>query len=119
MSSLNESQQVADPYWFPNWSLDEQKNHHYGVGVLDASRLRAAVAQSSNFTIQNLGSGVWAAIAIDAGKAGGNAGFVAGDDGLLVIDTFESPEAARGAPGGNPEGQQPDDAFRGQYALPP
>jgi cyclase len=51
-------------------------------------------ADSANFTLVPLGNGVWAAIAKEGGKAGGNAGFVVGDDGVAVIDTFEDPAAA-------------------------
>ena len=46
------------------------------------------------FTLKPLGNGVYAAI--DAGgKAGSNAGFVVGDDGVAVIDAFFTPEAAK------------------------
>ena len=49
------------------------------------------------FTLKQVGPGVWAAI--DNPKAtapaGANAGFVIGDDGVAVIDTFSTEEAAR------------------------
>ena len=48
----------------------------------------------SDFALQKIGAGVWAAIVNDEGKAGGNAGFVIGDEGVLVIDTFQDPEPA-------------------------
>jgi cyclase len=52
-------------------------------------------AQSADFSLHRIGDDVWAAIVTDAGKAGGNAGFVVGDEGIAVIDTFEDPGAAR------------------------
>lgn len=48
-----------------------------------------------DFRLQKIGTGIWAAIVNDAGLAGGNAGFVIGDDGVLVIDTFQDPRPAR------------------------
>jgi len=50
------------------------------------------------FTLQDLGSGAWAAIdnaAAKADESGSNAGFVIGADGVLVVDTFENPAAAK------------------------
>jgi glyoxylase-like metal-dependent hydrolase (beta-lactamase superfamily II) len=49
---------------------------------------------ASDFALQKIGDGIWAAIVNDEGKAGGNAGFVIGDGGVLVIDTFQDPESA-------------------------
>jgi cyclase len=46
------------------------------------------------FTLKQVGPSAWAAIDLD-GHAGSNAGFVIGDDGVAVIDTFEHEEAAR------------------------
>jgi cyclase len=51
----------------------------------------ASAEAGADFTLQKIGDGVWAAIVDDAGKAGGNAGFVIGDDGVAVIDTFQDP----------------------------
>ena len=54
----------------------------------------AADAPKPYFSLHDLGHGVWAAIEVPGSHAGGNAGFVVGDDGVLVVDTFESKEAA-------------------------
>ena len=46
------------------------------------------------FTLEPLGHNVYAAIDKPKSSAGSNAGFVIGDDGVLVIDTFEDAKAA-------------------------
>jgi len=55
----------------------------------------AATANSLPFTLKSLGRNVYAAIDDAKGDAGANAGFVIGDDGVLVIDTFENEAAAK------------------------
>ncbi|HMF89310.1 MAG TPA: MBL fold metallo-hydrolase [Candidatus Angelobacter sp.] len=52
-------------------------------------------AEAQDFTIKKLGDGVYAALGVDGGKAGSNAGFVVGTNGVLVVDTFTDPAAAR------------------------
>lgn len=46
-----------------------------------------------NFTLVKVSEGVYAAIAKSGGLATGNAGFVVGDDGVLMVDTFFTPDA--------------------------
>jgi cyclase len=46
-------------------------------------------ADTPDFTIKKIGEGVYAAIGSDGGKAGSNAGFIVGSNGVVVIDTFE------------------------------
>jgi cyclase len=55
----------------------------------------APPANSLPFTLKPLGHNVWAAIDDAKGDAGANAGFVIGDNGVAVIDTFEHAEAAK------------------------
>jgi cyclase len=47
-----------------------------------------------HFTLVKLADGVFAAIAKSGGLASGNAGFISGDEGTLVFDTFFTPAAA-------------------------
>jgi glyoxylase-like metal-dependent hydrolase (beta-lactamase superfamily II) len=56
-----------------------------------------AAAQDSPlpFTLKQLAPGVYAAIDGPEHKAGSNAGFVIGDDGVLVVDALFTPDAAR------------------------
>ncbi|HEX9112432.1 MAG TPA: MBL fold metallo-hydrolase [Terriglobales bacterium] len=63
--------------------------------VLVALPCFSAAAGAPEFTLRKVGDGVWAVIASDAGKAFGNSGFVVGDNGVAVIDTFQDPEAAK------------------------
>src|SRR5580704_4479448 len=55
----------------------------------------ASAPSSPLFTLKPLGHNVWAAIDNAKGEAGANAGFVIGDNGVAIIDTFENPEAAK------------------------
>lgn len=55
----------------------------------------SAIAGAPYFTLHDLGHGVWAATAVPKSGAGANAGFVIGPDAVLVIDTFEDPDAAK------------------------
>lgn len=61
------------------------------LGIMACSR---ASAVTSDFVLQKIGDRVWAAVVNDQGKAGGNAGFVVGDDGVVVVDTFQDPQPA-------------------------
>src|SRR4051794_6130738 len=47
------------------------------------------------FVLKQVGPGVYAAIDGPEHKAGSNAGFVIGDDGVLVVDALFTPEAAK------------------------
>lgn len=58
-----------------------------------APGLPAVEPEPPPFTLKALGHGVYAAIDIE-GRAGANAGFIVGDDGVAVVDTFYQPAAA-------------------------
>jgi glyoxylase-like metal-dependent hydrolase (beta-lactamase superfamily II) len=55
----------------------------------------ALCADTADFTVKKIGEGVYAAIGADSGKAGSNAGFVVGSNGVVVIDTFTAVGPAR------------------------
>src|ERR1700730_9296401 len=65
------------------------------LALLLAFSVWPLLGAASDFRLQKIGNGVWAAIVNDEGLAGGNAGFVIGDDGVLVIDTFQDPRPAK------------------------
>lgn len=52
-------------------------------------------ADASDFTLKQIGQGVYAAISPDDSKAGSNAGFLVGSNGVLVVDTFTTTDAAK------------------------
>jgi glyoxylase-like metal-dependent hydrolase (beta-lactamase superfamily II) len=55
----------------------------------------AALCQSApEFTVSKVGEGVYAAVSPDRSKAGSNAGFVIGSNGVLVVDTFTNVSSA-------------------------
>src|SRR3954447_25753569 len=57
------------------------------IGALAALTATASAAQGSlPFVLKQVGPGVYAAIDGPEHKAGSNAGFVIGDDGVLVVD---------------------------------
>jgi len=58
-----------------------------------AAQPTAAASDALPFVLKQVGPGVYAAIG--GPKAGSNAGFVVGDDGVLVVDSFFYPDAAR------------------------
>ena len=58
------------------------------------SALAQTAAPNADFDLVKVGDGVYAAVAKPGGIASGNAGFVIGDDGVVVIDTFFTPAAA-------------------------
>jgi len=62
--------------------------------VSNASAQESAQPSGQPFALKPLGHNVYAAIDNPKGEAGANAGFVIGDDGVLVVDTFENPKAA-------------------------
>src|SRR5437868_11335438 len=47
------------------------------------------------FTLKQVGPGIYAAIDGPEHKAGSNAGFVIGDEGVLVVDAFFTNEASK------------------------
>ncbi len=53
-----------------------------------AANAQAAAASAPDFTVKKIGEGVYAAISGDSSKAGSNAGFIVGSNGVAVVDTF-------------------------------
>jgi glyoxylase-like metal-dependent hydrolase (beta-lactamase superfamily II) len=61
----------------------------------DAAAAQAPEPAPLPFVLKQVGPGVYAAIDGPEHKAGSNAGFVIGDDGVLVVDAFFNDEAAK------------------------
>src|SRR5205085_7837812 len=57
-----------------------------------AALAQAPASQPLPFVLKQVGPGVYAAIDGPEHKAGSNAGFIIGDDGVLVVDAFFTPE---------------------------
>jgi cyclase len=64
-----------------------------GLFCSNALAVSAAPKSEDDFQIVKVADGVYAAIAKSGGIASGNAGFVIGDDGVLIFDTFFTPAA--------------------------
>jgi cyclase len=60
-----------------------------------AARAQAPAPTPLPFVLKQVGPGVYAAIDGPEHKSGSNAGFVIGDDGVLVVDAFFNADAAR------------------------
>jgi cyclase len=71
--------------------------HALAIAVLVAFAAPAAAQGSAAlpFVLKEIGPGVYAAIDGPDHKAGSNAGFVIGDDGVLVVDSFFNVDAAK------------------------
>jgi cyclase len=66
------------------------------IGSLCTStHAQESATPSLPFTLKPLGNNVYAAIAVPKSNAGSNSGFIIGDDGVLVVDTFVTADAAK------------------------
>ena len=63
------------------------------VVVIPRSNTIAASKGEDDFQLTKVAEGVFAGISIPTGFAGSNAGFIIGDDGVIVVDTFTYPQA--------------------------
>ncbi len=64
-----------------------------GVTCLNREVTAVSPKADEDFQLVKVAEGVYAAIAKSGGLASGNAGFVIGDDGVLIFDTFFTPAA--------------------------
>lgn len=64
------------------------------LALVLASNAATAADTKPFFTLHEIARGVWAAVAVPGSHAGSNSGFIVGDDGVLVVDSFEDPAAA-------------------------
>src|SRR6266436_6088183 len=63
------------------------------TGSFASKKVRGEPKAADDFELIKVADGVYAAIAKPGGLASGNAGFVIGDDGVLIFDTFYTPAA--------------------------
>lgn len=63
------------------------------LALLVAPSTNSLAKAEDDFQLTKVAEGVYAAIAKSGGLASGNAGFVIGDQGVLVVDTFFTPAA--------------------------
>ncbi|HSE26072.1 MAG TPA: MBL fold metallo-hydrolase [Pyrinomonadaceae bacterium] len=72
------------------------KTRFFIISILVLTIYQPAISQTKSqddFKLTPVANGIFAGIALPAGLASGNAGFVVGDDGVLVVDTFFTPDA--------------------------
>lgn len=67
----------------------------FSCAAVATSQTPAPVSAKLPFELKLIGPNIWAAIDDSNGDAGANAGFVVGDSGVVVIDTFENETAAK------------------------
>src|SRR5258706_10763764 len=67
----------------------------FAIALIRPCELKTAAAPKAedDFQLVKVADGVYAGIAKSGGLASGNAGFVVGDDGVLIVDTFFTPVA--------------------------
>ena len=61
--------------------------------LAEVSTRGSVLKADDDFAITKVADGVYAAVAKAGGMASGNAGFVVGDEGVLIVDTFFTPTA--------------------------
>jgi glyoxylase-like metal-dependent hydrolase (beta-lactamase superfamily II) len=64
------------------------------IFYLSLASVLPAAETKTYFTLHEVGPGVFAAIGVPGSGAGSNAGFVIGDGGVAVVDTFQASAAA-------------------------
>jgi cyclase len=65
------------------------------LSILIPNQPKTAAKTEDDFQLNKVAEGVFAAVAKPGGLASGNAGFVIGDDGVLMVDTFFTPAAVQ------------------------
>jgi cyclase len=58
------------------------------VAVASLAQTQAPAPAGPSFNLKKVGEGVYAAISPDGGRGGSNAGFIVGDGGVVVVDSF-------------------------------
>jgi glyoxylase-like metal-dependent hydrolase (beta-lactamase superfamily II) len=68
----------------------------FAIAAMQTAVVSLAAAQAKaqdDFQLVKVADGIYAGIAKPGGLASGNAGFVVGEDGVLIVDTFFTPVA--------------------------
>lgn len=83
--------------------MSESNVKRFSIAIISALLVAASTGLSrpapskaeDDFQLVTVADGIYAAIAQPTGVASGNAGFIVGDSGVLVVDTFLTPAAAQ------------------------